>query len=71
MAGGRTEYTLTNARRNEILPGFKELTPKDLAYHLQSLTFDRMDHATMNYYIIMIGLLSQKKKQGTEYNQAA
>ena len=32
MTGGRTEYTLTNTRRNEILPGFKELTPKDLAH---------------------------------------
>ena len=31
MAGGRTKYTLTNARCNETLPGFKELTPKDLA----------------------------------------
>ena len=71
MAGGRTEYTLTNTRRNEMLPGFKELTPKDLEYHLQSLTFGRMDHATMNYCIIMLGLLSQNKKQNTEYNQAA
>ena len=32
MTGGRTEYTLTNTRRNEKLPGFKELTPKDHAH---------------------------------------
>ena len=71
MAGGRTEYTLTNTRRNETLPGFKERTQKDLAYHLQSLSFGRMDHATMNYCIIMLGLISQNKKLNTEYKQAA
>ena len=32
MTGGRTQYTLTNARCNKTLPGFKELPPKDLAH---------------------------------------
>ena len=35
MAGGRTKYSLTNARCNETLPGFKALTPKDHAHAVQ------------------------------------
>ena len=32
MTRGRTQYTLTNARCNKTLPGFKELPPKDFAH---------------------------------------
>ena len=32
MTGGRTRYTLPNARCNKTLPGLKKLPPKDLAH---------------------------------------